>query len=348
MNTSPGRAAPTWRREGDGSVVIDIPPDTGEVLYAVGLDRTLDADDVLTEVGADQPMPLEVFIETVQADWRSRRSVVLNLDGSGVQKFIVALFQFKQTYYTSEDLLGVHISESVRATLPGLQAGDKAYAAGIIVNGFPVVSTPDQAITQGKVTLRQLGKNHPQGRVFTPVAYLADWIETTRSTNAFDLPGTFKWEARSNAGVAVVCTWSRNVDGNVVGVVPQGQGEVQYGRSIDEALRGDALYLEVGSSVAQTQNVYLEPVQGDYGARRFAQIALSGAGLQQFTVPLSQFGLAPGARVYQIGIQDTQPAAHVLTIGRIAQRIAAVPSADQRSALLPDLRATDRGSAALR
>ena len=315
VNVSPGRANPAWSRDAQGQVVIDIPPDRGEVLYAVGFDRTLNDGEVLVQVGADRPMSIEAFIETERADWRSRHSVVLRLDGSGLQTFVVPLSRFKQAYYTSGELLGVHFPESVRRSLPGIEPGSKAYAAGIVVNGFPEASTPSQILTQGTVTLRRLAQH------ISIAARAAgsgqEWMRKSPGGNAFDLPGTFRWEDRKQAGVAVVSTWSRDEQGHVVGVIAQGQGEVQYGRAIDEDLDGETIAVEIGSSLAQMLSIYVDPIPGNVRARRFAHIELKGGELQKITIPLSEFGLSKGTRIYQVGIRDVHEAAHTLTLGRI-------------------------------
>jgi hypothetical protein len=315
LNLSPGRSAPSLSRDGDGQVVIDIPPDRGEVLYAIGFDRTLHSGEVVVEVGADRPMSIEAFIETNPADWRSRHSVVLHLHGAGMQTFIVPLSRFKQAYYTSGELLGVHFPESVRRSLVGLTAGTKAYAAGIVINGFPAVDTPNQILTEGKITLHAMAQQ--PGKVGFKEGVGQEWIEPSAGTDAFDVPGTFRWEDRKQAGVWIGATWSRDKDGNVVGSIAQGQGEVQYGRALDEELGGDTVVVEARSSVPQTLSVYLDPVPGNVTARRFAHIELDGGGLQKVTIPLSEFGLTKGTRVYQVGIRDLHQAAHTLTLSRI-------------------------------
>ena len=35
-------------------------------------------------------------------------------------------------------------------------------------------------------------------------------------------------------------------------------------------------------------------------------------------IPLSEFGLTKGTRIYQVGIRDVHEAAHTLRVGRIA------------------------------
>jgi hypothetical protein len=317
MNLSPGRAVVAWSRDGEGQLLIDIPPDRGEVLYAVAFDRTLGSQAVLVQVGADRPMPIEVFIETELADWRSRHSVVLNLDGTGVQTFVVPLSHFKQGYHTSGQLIGVHFSEAVRASLPGLKPGAKAYAAGIIVNGFPDATIAAEVVTEGKVTLRQLGTSDAgKSAALGPAS--GNWIHHTRSGNPFDLSGTFRWEDRTNAGVPAISSWSRNQAGEIVGVIPQGRGEVQYGRAIEDELSAHALYIEVGSSVAQSLNIYLDQKPDDITARRFAEVRVTGNGVQRFLIPLAEFGLARGARVYQVGVQDMHDSEHTLTIAQMS------------------------------
>jgi YD repeat-containing protein len=314
-----GRAEPTWSRDGQGNAVIDIPKDYGDVQYGIGLDQVLDGGDIKVQIGSDRPMDVEVFIDTEKNNYLSRHSVFLHLAGTGVQEFRVKLSDFKPTYYTSGASTGGHMSAGDREDATGLAAGAHAYTMGMLVTGWPITSYG--GVTQGKVTFALMRPWDQAPQSFVPQTLSGQpWISRTNSGNALDMPGSFSWSNRSNAGADVPVNWTRTANGDLSAYLGTStSGESQYGIGIPETLSGTGIFLQIGSTVPQTLKVFLDPIQGDYGARKSIDVTLTGNGLQTIFIPFSQLGLTPGATVYTLGISDTNPTAHTLTLRQFGQ-----------------------------
>ncbi|AOJ64589.1 hypothetical protein WJ32_18595 (plasmid) [Burkholderia ubonensis] len=321
----PGRAEPNWSRDAQGNAVIDIPADSGDVQYGIGVNQTLDGGDIKVQMGADRSMDVEVFFDTEQDNYLSRRSALVHLDGTGMQVFRLKLSDFKQTYSGS----GEHLTTSMRDFLPTLAAGDHIYTLGVLVSGWPqpYSAAGDAPVTQGKLTLALMRPWDETPQTFVPRSVAGrPWINRTSSGNPFDLPGSFSWGNRSNNGADVPVNWTRNANGDLTADLGAStSGESQYGIGIPEVLNGTGIYLQVGSSVAQTLRLFLDPVQGDYAQRRTIDVSLSGNGLDTIYIPFSQLGLTAGSTVYTIGISDTNTATHTLTLRQIGQYVDGAP-----------------------
>lgn len=154
-----------------------------------------------------------------------------------------------------------------------------------------------------------------------------DWIKRSWTKDPFSEGSRFKYSARSSSPA-----FSCDNEGNVLIDVPYDPagGEVQYANASigDTYASGDSTVVLVGSSIVMNLTLFLDTKdQTNYNdANRYRVILpLTGSGLQSFTLQLSDFKnssgttLASGSSVYSVGIDDTEIAAHTITLGRIRQ-----------------------------